>query len=251
MKHNATTLRLASGRAITEVAGSAVIAAVLLLAATGCGEDTSGAASDPSSRIEVTPETPKVDLTILYRYGSTNPLVVHDSPADAALAASTVAVGTVKGYAEGPIEVSSYKDGTEDHDRFIVIEVAVDKMLKAGPGHDAKEQTLYLLRRRGIEGYDANGKLIGKSPALTVDDFSAAIPVGTRLIVMANDRPKTPAPGIELTDLDRGVPAGAAPLDVALNQTMLFDAGPQTQILGWEARSTFAEAQSSIEKALS
>lgn len=221
------------------------IGALALLAAAGCGNAAAEKAGPDAGN-------PKADLSVLHRGGSGNPAVTYETPAEAAQAVSTVAVGTVQGFADGPAELRPFLDGM-DHELYVVIEVAVEKMLKAGPGHQVDDRTLYLLRSRGMETYDADGRPGGKlggamSPATPVEDFRTSIPVGTRVMVMADNFRPLATETIRTVGMDRGALAGETPLSVGLPHTLLFDAEPP---YGAEPpRWTFEEAQSAVEKAV-
>ena len=151
------------------------------------------------------------------------------------MSAATYAVsGTVSGWSPGRTVAAEDDDGTLDRSLFAVLEVTVE----SDHGRAAAPPTLDVEVARGRDTADSEGhQTTDKDERVymyrTLDDLRAAVPVGTRVVVIGTAAPSTAQLHDEgsLVDVPRAVPTTAT-LVRPLPQGLLFEAADGTLVSG-------------------
>lgn len=157
-----------------------------------------------------------------------------ESPAEAARVAKAVFTGTIEGYEDGRTEVTTNDDGTEEHDRYVVIRVKVDEVLK-GTDLGLDSGYAYLTRPRGVEMLDARGKMVGEGGTVAETEvFEEALPVGTKVLVMAPREEIAQLESVEVVEPGKGAPKGATLLNVYNPNTLVAEGVETNPVTGWQ-----------------
>lgn len=202
------------------------VATALLLAA---------CSGDPAPRaIDQQESSPRADDSILQQIGSGD-FPSAASPGKVAVQEDYVVVGTIDGVEDGRSESVSLSDGTTETDRYFVIRIKVDELVKGEP-ELFKDGYAYVTRPRGVQTYDAEGNLIdGGDAAMPLEEITEALPTGSRVVAMGSADPSTMANARGVINPRAGVPNSQAPvLNVYNPQKLLLDGGPESTLRGWQ-----------------
>lgn len=224
------------------------LVALAALLATGCGSVEAAPPSQGGTNPSV-----YADDSVLYRMGSGD-FVTESTPARVAMREDYAIRGTVDGFADGRAESVTYSDGNTEVDRFVVIRIAVDEVLKGDPS-DFESGYAFLTRPRGLESFDANGDPVqGGDAAIPVDEFGRFIPQGVRVLVMASASPRNTDNAVTTEEFRRGVSAPYAPILSVYNpQTLFLETAPENALTGWQGAqwATFDDVVDQVRRATS
>jgi hypothetical protein len=150
------------------------------------------------------------DAGIIKRARGINDAEVFRQPTDMARVVDVVAVGTIVGHSDGfELHTNGTVEEQGDVERTVVLEVQTDELLKGDHTRFAPQRSVYVSLSRGIAAKDGDE---GEPSAITpVTEFEEALPLGTRVVVMAWPVRLGRLSG-EIVDPSRGVPQGVTVL---------------------------------------
>lgn len=186
------------------------------LAAGACSAEaelsTAGTRPNTSATVSGEPmQGPPVDAAVV-RGSSEYDFPQTKSVSEAAGNASSVLIGEVVGWTDGQTTVESDGAGYEDfsYNAVLAVKVEVPRLNAVQQEGEIAYVTVY----RGGE-LRIDGQPQGSEPSFaSLEELSAAVPLGTRVIVLANPAPpasqlKVDTPGAEIVSEAKGVPQGA------------------------------------------
>lgn len=206
--------------------GTVLILILLGLSLNGCGDASS------TVRAEV-----DADLSILERQG-TRDYLLAGSPEKMADEAAVAVTGTVHGYSDGRVVTSVELPGVSNYeDHFMVVRVKVDKVFKSKYPGIARGSFVYVSRQRGVQVVDMAGNPTSpegaQSSVMSIAEFESAIPVGTRVAVLAKPAVVEPVAGETWANEHAGYPNGAVLLEGMNPQMLVFEDANQKKTSGW------------------
>jgi len=223
-------------------------AAICVILLAGC------AAQDRTAEPAGASRSARADATLLQSIRDAGDIVVtHSSPAARAAEVPVAFTGTVAGMSPGRTLVrGGGAAGFEVREETVVVRVRIDRVLKAD-GVPLGKETAFVSLRRGSQATDPTGKRLGDGPSTitSVDEFLAAVPVGSRVVVLAAPVPApTPGEGVAVLNPDVGSDRGVPLLEGNPPQAFAVEDGRTGRLSGWEPL-TYAEAVAGLEDALS
>lgn len=220
------------------------LATILLAGCASQGATETGAENDsrtPSSNIEI--------LSPLR--GEGNDLVSHVSPQARAADVPVVLTGTVAGVKAGRTLVPTLGDTDfEIHEETAVVRIKIDRVFKAD-GVKLDPDQAFVSMGRGSQMTDTSGEPVGDGPTTitSIEVFNKALPVGTRVLVLANQA-NTPAEGDgAVLNEEAGAGPGETLLMGTAEQSFAVEDNTTGLLSGWES-VRYDEAVAAIEKLL-